>query len=172
VVEVEPAGDQRGEVDLTGIGSGISSAPMPTSTTVPAPRTAVMPAFTAGVAPEQSMKASTPRSATDSVTGSRLLVAPNRSAIARRSGTGSETMTSAAPNALAAWVAMTPIGPAPATSTREPGLIWALRLAQMPTESGSSSAATSSVTASGTGCANGAWIVTYSWRAPSMGGVA
>jgi hypothetical protein len=100
------------------------------------------------------------------------VVAPNRLAIARRSGTGSLTMTSAAPNAVAAWVVITPIGPAPAISTRDPGTIRALRLAQMPTESGSRSAAASSEIESGTGCANCVWIVTYSWKAPSIGGVA
>jgi hypothetical protein len=42
---------------MIGMGSGISSAPMETSTTVSAPRTAVMPDRTAGVAPEQSMNA-------------------------------------------------------------------------------------------------------------------
>ena len=101
-----------------------------------------------------------------------MVVAPNRSAIARRSATGSVTITSAAPNALAACVAITPIGPAPAMRTRDPGTTSALRLAQMPTESGSSRAATSSVMESGIGCAKGAWIVTYSWKAPSIGGVA
>jgi len=54
---------------------------------------------------------------------------------------------------LAAWAVMTPIGPAPAIRTAEPGTMRAFRAAQMPTDSGSSIAAASSESASGTGWA-------------------
>ena len=90
----------------------------------------------------------------------------------RRPSATSVTMTSEAPNERAACAATTPIGPAPAISTREPGTISALRAAQMPTESGSSRAATSSVIESRTWWANSDWIVTYWHSAPSIGGVA
>ena len=53
-----------------------------------------------------------------------------------------------------------PIGPAPAISTRDLPSIPALRIAAMPTDSGSHNAAASSDTESGTGCANAAPMVT------------
>jgi len=81
-------------------------------------------------------------------------------------------MTSVAPKASAAWTLTRPIGPAPVTSTREPGPTRPLRQAQMPTDRGSSSAAASSEMVSGTGWAKAACTTTYSAKAPSMGGVA
>ena len=82
------------------------------------------------------------------------------------------TVTSAAPRARAAWAATRPTGPAPVTSTREPAVTPPLRHAHRPTESGSSSAAASSLSESGTGWANSSCEVTSSAKAPSYGGVA
>jgi len=55
----------------------------------------------------------------------------------------SVTVTRAAPRARAACAASTPTGPAPLTSTSSPGWSRARRQAQIPTESGSQSAASS-----------------------------
>ena len=77
-----------------------------------------------------------------------------------------------APKASAVCTATSPIGPAPVTSTRDPAPTRPLRQAQMPTDSGSSSAAASSLIESGTGCAKAECTTTCSANAPSIGGVA
>jgi hypothetical protein len=77
-----------------------------------------------------------------------------------------------APKASADCTATSPIGPAPVTSTRDPAPTRPLRQAQIPTDSGSSRAAASSLIESGTGCANAACTTTCSANAPSIGGVA
>jgi len=78
----------------------------------------------------------------------------------RRDGTKSVTTIREAPKARAAWAQITPIGPAPAMRTEEPGTIPALRMVAIATESGSSSAAASSDMESGTGWAISAPMVT------------
>src|SRR3712207_7068895 len=82
----------------------------------------------------------------------------------------SDTTTSVAPKASAAWTLTSPIGPAPVTSTREPAPTRPLRQAQMPTDRGSSRAAASSPIVSGTGGANAWGTTTYPAKAPSIGG--
>ena len=104
--------------------------------------------------------------------GSMAAVAPKVSADSRRASAMSETITSVAPNARATCAVTTPIGPAPAMSTRSPGWISALRAVAMATESGSMRAAASSLTLSGIAKAKWLWIVTYSWKAPSVPGTA
>ena len=99
-------------------------------------------------------------------------MAPSSRASASRAGLTSDTITSVAPKASAACTLTSPIGPAPVTSTREPAVTRAFRHAQMPTDSGSSRAAASSPTPSGTGWAKASCTTTYSANAPSMGGVA
>lgn len=155
-------------------GSTISELPRPTRTAAPAGPTALMPSETARGAPLASMKASTGTMSevTSTETGSTTSVAPKDSARSRRSGTRSLTTTRVAPNARATCAQMTPIGPAPAMRTLDPGTIPALRAAAMPTDRGSSRAPASNDTVSGRVCANSASIVTYSANAPSTGGVA
>jgi len=65
-----------------------------------------------------------------------------------------------------------PIGPAPVTSTSVPGATAARRLAQIPTDSGSSRPAASSLMVSGTANTNSAGMTRYWQKAPSYGGVA
>src|SRR6266536_3606748 len=65
-----------------------------------------------------------------------------------------------------------PIGPAPVTSTRESGSTPDRRHAQIPTESGSSRPAASSLMLSGIAWTKPSGISTYSANAPSYGGVA
>src|SRR5260370_694554 len=156
---------------MTDRGRSISSAPVPTSTTHPPGATARRPDRTATGAPEQSMNASTVIGVSPAA-GSIALVAPNSITAARREATGSETTMSVAPAPRAATTVMMPIGPAPATNTLDPEPNRALRTAQTPTDNGSSSAAASSLTESGTAWAKSALIVTYSQNAPSTGGVA
>ena len=157
-----------------GIGIVSSLAPMPVSTRVPPGRTAAMPARIALGAPEASMNASTsrPSVAMSSSRGSIARVAPNVSACSSRAAETSEMMISVAPNAFATCAVTTPIGPAPAISTRDPALTPAFCTEAMPTESGSMSAAASSLMLSGTGQAKCAWIGTYCWNAPSVPGTA
>ena len=69
-------------------------------------------------------------------------------------------------------MASSPIGPAPVTSTRSPAVTPAFRHAQIPTDSGSISAPTSSDMPSGSANAKSSWIVTKSANAPSVGGLA
>src|SRR5699024_11498608 len=83
---------------------------------------------------------------------------------------GSITTTVVAPKALAAAAVSTPIGPAPATSTEAPALTAALRTAAIPTPSGSSRAASSSVISDGIGKAKSAGATMYSAKAPCTGG--
>ena len=112
---------------------------IPTSTAAPAGRTHRMPSRTAAGEPEQSMNASTSAASCSRLDEdvSTTDVAPIVSRRALRAGTGSLTMTSVAPAARATRVTTAPIGPAPATATRAPTVISALRQAQSPTESGS-----------------------------------
>ena len=77
-----------------------------------------------------------------------------------------------APKASAVCTATNPIGPAPVTSTRDPGPTRPFVQAHTPTESGSSNAASSSLIESGTGCAKAWCTTTCSANAPSIGGVA
>ena len=81
-------------------------------------------------------------------------------------------MTSVAPNARAHCIASRPIGPAPVTSTRSPALTPAFWHAHTPTDSGSISAPSSSLSSSGSANAKSSWIGTNSANAPSTGGVA
>ena len=99
-------------------------------------------------------------------------VAPVRRASSSRCGLTSETVTSVAPNARAHCIASWPIGPAPVTSTRSPALTPAFWHAHTPTDSGSISAPSSSLSSSGSANAKSSWIGTNSANAPSTGGVA
>src|SRR3954453_10492821 len=154
-------------------GSAYSSAPMPTSTTCPAGPTALMPLTTAPGTPVASTNASTGSIAvTSTAAGSSTSVAPNRSAFSRRDATRSVTTMRAAPKARGACAQMTPIGPAPAMSMDDPGTTGGWGIVAIATDSGSSSAAASSDTESGTGWAMSSSISTYRQNAPSMGGVA
>ena len=74
--------------------------------------------------------------------------------------------------ARAAMPASAPIGPPPVMKTRDPAVVPAFWLAQMPTDSGSSSPTAASESESGTGWAKSAGTVTKSQNAPSYGGVA
>lgn len=76
------------------------------------------------------MKASTPRSATDSVEGTGGAEPfGHRASFGHR--VGDDHFGRA--EHLCGWVAITPIGAAPANTTRDPGTMWALRLAQKTT---------------------------------------
>ena len=77
-----------------------------------------------------------------------------------------------APKASAVWTLTSPMAPAPVTRTRDPAVTRALRQAHTATDSGSSSAAASSLMLSGTGWANASCTTTSSAKAPSIGGVA
>lgn len=69
-------------------------------------------------------------------------------------------MISVAPIAPADRAATAPIGPAPVMNTRLPAAVPPLRLAQIPTDSGSRSPTAASDSESGTGCAKSAGSVT------------
>ncbi len=128
-----------------------------------------MPATIAAGWPEHSISASTSPGSSSPAFSTR--VAPVRSATSSRWSLTSEIATSVAPNALATCMASSPIGPAPVTSTRSPAEMPALRHAQMPTDTGSISAPTSSDMSSGSAKAKSSWITTRSVNAPSIGGV-
>ena len=159
---------------MCSIGSVISGLPRPTSTAVPAGRTALMPSKTARAEPLASTNAltSNPAVATSVSAGSMTRVAPNDSARSRRSATRSVTMISAAPNARAVCAQMMPIGPAPAIRMDDPGVTPALRMVVIATDSGSSSAAASSEMASGSRWAKSVRMTQNCAKAPSIGGVA
>ena len=67
---------------------------------------------------------------------------------------------SVAPIARADRAATAPIGPAPVMNTRLPAVVLPFRLAQSPTDSGSSRPTAASESESGTGCAKSAGSVT------------
>ena len=120
--------------------------------------------------PEQSMNASNSPSML-SVPGTAISVAPLASAADSRSRLTSVTVILFASRARATMVVTNPIGPAPAIRSEVPAAVPALRLAQMPTERGSSRAAALSLISSGTLNASAAFTVTNSDRVPSTGGV-
>jgi hypothetical protein len=126
---------------------------MPTSTARPPGASDRIAWAVAAGCPEHSSSTSggRSRSVTLEVRASTTAVAPSSRARSSRAGLTSDTTTSVAPKASAVCTLTRPIGPAPVTSTREPAVTLPLRQAQMPTESGSSSAAASSLTVSGTG---------------------
>src|SRR5450756_2768997 len=106
-----------------------------------------MPSPITGAYPEHSNSTSgaRARAVTLARRASTTSVAPISRARASRAGLTSDTTTSVAPKARAVCRLTKPMGPAPVISTREPAVTRPLRQAQMPTDSGSSSAAASSV---------------------------
>ena len=143
---------------------------MPTQTAVPAGASAPMPATSAPSLPEHSSSTSTSTSSACSPTCT-VPVAPVLAATSSRWASTSLTTTSSAPKARAHCAARLPIGPAPLTSTREPGPTAPLRQAHTPTDSGSISAPCSSDSASGSAWAKASWMTTRLANAPSTGGV-
>src|SRR5216683_4095132 len=124
---------------------------------VAARRTAATQASSPAWLPEHSMAQSAPmplvRSSTSRATsaepGSKVAEAPFRSATARRPACGSETKTCPAPAAAAASIASWPIGPPPVISTLSPGRRPERSTPCTTVANGSSTAACSNDTSSG-----------------------
>src|SRR5438105_152318 len=112
---------------------------MPTRTTRPARAMVETASQVARAFPEHSSSTSgsTPASAIE-VWLTSTVPKPSFSARRSRCGFTSVTVTASAPYARAVCAAISPIGPAPVTSTVQPGTTWVRRHAQTPTESGSS----------------------------------
>ncbi len=81
--------------------------------------------------------------------GSITLVAPRARAVSRLDWAGSVRITTEAPAFLASCIMIRPMGPAPITSTEEPGRIWHRSIPWIQQERGSVMAASSRSTPSG-----------------------
>src|SRR5690606_23839903 len=151
-----PAVPRRRRSPSTNGSSGTvsSSSRNPTRTAVPPGLVSSHVGLTAPRTPEHSNTTSPPRPPVNSATAAAAtsgaqLVAPNDSASARRSGTGSTARTPTVPAPRATWATSRPITPAPTTTTVWPTRSPALLTALAATETGSANAATSVGTWSG-----------------------